>query len=155
MYKTPRDKTREALILKTWAEENDDIDSYNKFRVAMIVLAFVGLVLAVILMLSGCASASELLPVNRIADAIYKTEGGDHTKYAYGIKSIHATSLTEARSICIRTIWHKYRDYVSRTGITGLNKGFIYYLADRYCPYSADPIGNRNWKSNMCRILEV
>jgi hypothetical protein len=28
------------------------------------------------------------------------------------------------------------------------------FLADRYCPPSADPIGNRNWRRNITLILK-
>jgi hypothetical protein len=29
---------------------------------------------------------------------------------------------------------------------------FLDFLADRYCPKSADPVGNRNWKKNVRSI---
>jgi hypothetical protein len=33
------------------------------------------------------------------------------------------------------------------------SKEFIHFLADRYCPPSVDPVGNRNWKKNVWAIV--
>lgn len=87
------------------------------------------------------------------ADAIRITEGV-HSKYPYGIKSIHARNASEARTICKRTIWHKWQNYCALPTKIRLEQPFLGYLGNRYCPPSVDPVGNRRWKVNMNRILK-
>lgn len=89
--------------------------------------------------------------LNKIADAIYKVEGGNQTKYPYGIKSIntHGDKIL-ARKICLNTIKNNYK----RWQINNLNKNFLDYLADVYCPYSVDRIGNQNWKKNIHKLVK-
>lgn len=95
------------------------------------------------------AAAVDDVTANRIADAIWQAEGGEKTRYPYGIKSVKVSSATEARNTCINTIKNTYRRWLG----SGSRGHFIDALADRYCPPSADPKGNRNWKRNVRRIL--
>lgn len=87
--------------------------------------------------------------LDKIANAIYRVEGGAKAKVPYGILSIKVKNETEARRICINTIRNNYR----RWDATGRRGSYIDYLADRYCPISDGYIGNRNWKKNMVKIL--
>lgn len=89
--------------------------------------------------------ASKLSPEteNRLADAIFILEGGNGTKWPYGIKVRYKS--TTPRQACLNTVRHKHADWV-KAGCAG---DFLDYLADRYCPPSADPAGNKNWKSNI------
>ena len=74
-----------------------------------------------------------------IANAIYIAEGGKHTNYPYGIKSIHTTHY---RRTCELTIIHNYQTWNGRGD-------FIVYLADHYCPAEIDFIGHKNWINNV------
>ena len=85
----------------------------------------------------------------QIVSAIYRVEGGAHTKHPYGI--MHIYKHTTPHDACLNTVIHAERDYKC----VEVDRAFIYYLADRYCPPSIDSVGNRNWKNNMVRILHL
>ena len=86
--------------------------------------------------------------VNKIVDAIYLAEGGDKTRYPYGIKSVPCHSLSDCRRIAENTVRNNHKRWIA----SDKSKEFIYFLADRYCPPSVDPIGNRNWKANVSKL---
>lgn len=90
-----------------------------------------------------------LTDANIIASAIYRTEGSDKTIWPYGIK--HHYLHTTPKQACINTIEHVSRDY----NTVKIDKYFIYILADIYCPIKDDAVGNKNWKTNMVRILHL
>ena len=90
-----------------------------------------------------------MITADNIADAIFRTEGGTHTRHPYGI--IRKFQDTTPRQACLNTIRHAMKDY----HYSHCERAFIYFLADRYCPPGADPAGNRNWKANMVAILNV
>jgi len=50
--------------------------------------------------------------------------------------------------VCLNTIRNNHR----RWEAAGKPGKFLDFLADRYCPKSADPVGNRNWKKNVKSI---
>jgi len=85
---------------------------------------------------------------NAIANAIYVIEGGTKTKYPYGISvkksGIKTHDIDDARQICINTINHAYRDWISK-GHTG---DFIDFLSMKY-----DPENHRVWANNVKKIL--
>ena len=83
-----------------------------------------------------------------VVQAIYVVEGGTHTKFPYGIKSIHTTN---PRQVCLNTVNHALRDY----SLHHVDRAFIYFLSERYCPSSCDPVGHKNWEVNMVRILHL
>jgi hypothetical protein len=101
--------------------------------------------------------------VNRIADAIFRAEGGVRTTHPYGVKLV----TDHPRHVCINTINHAWRDFEGDTrnkerfareafdrpelpGIVSLP--FIQFLGKRYCPPSVDGRGYRNWTNNVWRI---
>jgi hypothetical protein len=86
---------------------------------------------------------------NRIVDAIYRVEGGAKAKVPFGILSVRVSSLEEARRVCYRTVQNNHDRWV-RSGRRG---EYLDFLADRYCPPSDDPKGNRNWKKNVRAFL--
>ena len=90
-----------------------------------------------------------MITISNIVDAIYITEGGTHTKHPYGI--LQSFKNTTPRKACENTVVHAMHDY----HYSHCDRAFIYFLADRYCPRSSDPIGNTNWKVNMVRILNI
>jgi hypothetical protein len=83
----------------------------------------------------------------RIADAIRLAEGKTAGAYRYGIRS--ARSEVDGRRRCLATI----RANRIRWTTAGARGEFIDFLADRYCPPSVDPVGNRNWKRNVRYFL--
>lgn len=88
--------------------------------------------------------------VNRFADVIYKIEGGDRARKPYGVLSVKVNSKDEARRVTINSIrnnwkrWHK----------AGKPGDFITFMARRWCPPSADPVGHRNWVKNAKFYME-
>ena len=99
------------------------------------------------LLLAGSAVASDI-DAERIADAIYRVEGGPKAKVPYGILSIPVRDEAHARRICLNTIRNNHKRWIK----AGRPGDYLDFLADRYCPPSADPVGNRNWKRNVRRI---
>ena len=89
------------------------------------------------------------LDTNRLADVIYRIEGGPHTKWPYGIRCHRHTPLV-ARRMCINTVNNSYATWLDR----GRPGDFLDFLADRYCPPSCDPVGNKNWKRNIRKVLK-
>jgi hypothetical protein len=99
--------------------------------------------------LAFCNSKGAEMPLakaNQIADAIYKIEGGANTKWPYGIKSIKTSN---PRQVCINTIRNNY----VRWQKSGSRKDYLDFLADVYCPQSADFKGNANWKANIHKMI--
>jgi hypothetical protein len=86
---------------------------------------------------------------NRLADAIYRIEGGPHTKWPYGIRCHRHTPLV-ARKLCIDTINNCYANWQIRKR----PGDFLDFLADKYCPPSVDKQGNLNWKRNIRKVLK-
>ena len=80
--------------------------------------------------------------INKLADAIYKAEGGAKTRHPYGILKHYKTTMP--RQACINTIKHALRDWNGRGD-------FISFLGSRYCPVgcSNDNGTNRYWISNV------
>ena len=87
---------------------------------------------------------------DQIANAIYRLEGGAKAKAPYGILSLKVSSPAQARQICLRTIANSRTRWL-KAGRPGDELDF---LADRYCPPSADPVGNRNWKRNIHKMIK-
>ena len=105
-------------------------------------------ILPILSLLFLCSCRSEPIQeefAGRLADAIYWAEGGPKTRWPYGITSVKVRDAAHARKVCLTTI----RNNWSRWERAGRPGNFIDFLADRYCPPSADPAGNRNWKRNV------
>jgi 8-oxo-dGTP pyrophosphatase MutT (NUDIX family) len=87
--------------------------------------------------------------IEKLADAIYRLEGGDKTKYPYGIKSIDTKGdVNRARRIAMNTIRNNYKRWIT----AGKPGKYLDFLADRFCPIQADKQGNINWKKNIRAI---
>jgi len=87
---------------------------------------------------------------DEIANAIYRLEGGARAKAPYGILSMKVSSPAMARRICMTTI----RNSRARWLKAGRPGDELDYLADRYCPPSADPVGNKRWKVNIHKLVK-
>ena len=102
--------------------------------------------LATFLLLSLSALAAT---DDQIADAIYRVEGGARARVPYGILSIKVRDTAHARLVCLATIRNNRIRWIK----AGRPGAFLDYLADKYCPRSADPVGNKNWKANIKRLV--
>lgn len=79
----------------------------------------------------------------RLANAIYRAEGGAKTSHPYGILTKY--KKTTPRQACINTCKHAWKDCPDK------NK-YLEFLAARYAPVGAsnDPTGlNSNWLKNV------
>ena len=101
--------------------------------------------------IAGAVNAAPLpeREVARIADAIYRAEGGSKARVPYGVLSVRVANAAEARRVCMNTI----RNNHSRWESAGKPGDFIKYLGAKYCPPSADPTGHKNWVRNVGQLI--
>ena len=96
--------------------------------------------------LHGAFGAETSVDIDRLADAIYRAEGGAKTRHPYGILAKYKT--TTPRQACINTIKSGIKRYKTYNG----KDDFIVFLSKTYCPIGAknDPTGlNKNWVKNV------
>lgn len=105
---------------------------------------------ALFISLLACSAHAQTLDADKIANAIYRAEGGAHTRFPYGIMSLKVHSAGQARHVCLITIENNWK----RWQAAGCHGDFIDFLADRYCPPSVDPQGNAHWKHNVKFFLK-
>jgi hypothetical protein len=84
----------------------------------------------------------------RLADAIWRAEGGAKARSPYGVLSVKVRDAADARRIVLVSI----RNNWTRWEKAGKPGDFIDWMANRWCPVASDPVGNRNWKSNVRKI---
>ena len=106
--------------------------------------------LAIIAMLGLTISVSSAIDADKLADAIYRAEGGSRAKVPYGILSVKTRDAGHARRVCLNTI----RNNHCRWQKAGQPGEFVDYLGNVYCPKSADPVGNGNWRRNVKAIMK-
>jgi hypothetical protein len=141
-------------IRKILHSNTPEIEKYNTSIISNVlkaVLVFT-LLLFAIFIISCCAQAEDIAghDVNKWANAIYKAEGGKHTRHPYGVLANY--KHTTPRQACINTIRHQYRNWIKK----GRPGAFVAYLGHIYCPVGAfnDPMGlNRNWIRNVSGAL--
>ena len=108
-----------------------------------------------LLLLSLLSAHAVEPPVDRqrLADIIWRVEGGAKTRYPYGIKSVRVRDAAHAREVCLRTIDRAVREWreVGHVRVPC----FVEYLAMRYCPPEVDPVGNRNWIRNVRLLIRA
>jgi hypothetical protein len=85
----------------------------------------------------------------QVIAAIYRVEGGTHTSHPYGVLTHYAH--TSPHDACLNTVNHALRDYK----LHSIDRAFITFLSERYCPPSCDKQGNANWKNNAIKILHL
>jgi hypothetical protein len=83
--------------------------------------------------------------VERLADAIYRAEGGDKAHQPYGIETIKCDTEAKCRRICKNTIIN----HAKRHSTHCCGDDFLTCLAKRYCPPNW-----KNWLSNVKYFLE-
>ena len=101
-----------------------------------------GLVASLVLLATTIACRGIDAP--RLANAIKQAEGNRHP---YGVLSVKVKDDADARRICLNSI----RNNQKRFGNVS-DAEFIRQMADRWCPISADPTGNKNWKRNVSAL---
>lgn len=89
-----------------------------------------------------------------LSQAIFVAEGSESARVPFGILSVPVRDTAHAHELCIETInvnWVRFQ----RAGKPGGDTpdAFVAFLAARYCPRSADPVGYRNWRRNVTRLL--
>lgn len=102
------------------------------------------IVISLLIALTAINAAGEVINIPRLADAIYHAEGGNRTRFPYGIKSIKTTN---PRAVCIRTIQNRLKLWDGK-------RPFIPFLADKYCPKATDPLGHGRWIKNVSFYYE-
>lgn len=86
----------------------------------------------------------------RLADAIYRSEGAKKTAHPYGIKSVKVKDEAEARQVAINTMRNNYKRWLDADKKwEGKPVTYLEFTANRFVPPSADPVGNKNWKVNV------
>ena len=105
----------------------------------------------ILLLLAGpvWAEESHLIDPSRLADAIRAAEGGDRAKVPYGVLSVKVSGEAEARRVCLNSI----RNSRARWEKAGRPGPWLDFMAVRWCPPSADPVGHRNWLKNVRYFL--
>lgn len=89
--------------------------------------------------------------IERLAESIYRAEGGTKAKKPYGILSIPCEGKEHCGRICRNTI----RNNLKRWNNAGRKEPYLQFLANRYAPLFAenDPNGlNNHWLSNVRSI---
>lgn len=108
------------------------------------------LAIMVILSFGKISYAEEDYTNEAIAEAIFWAEGGYHTHWPYGIKSVYCKGIEECKEVCLNTIENnraRYSEYGHRE-----YKDYLSFLASRYCPTSVD--GCENWLPNVRSLLK-
>jgi len=86
----------------------------------------------------------------RMADCVFKIEGGSKTRWPYGVKSVKVSGEAEARRVTINSINNGWK----RWEAAGKPEPFTIHFARRWCPPSADPVGFRNWTNNITKMMK-
>jgi len=96
--------------------------------------------------LKGCAVChAQQIDFNRLADTIYKAEGGNKTRFAYGVERITASGKRYpypsaiSRSKCLESINRAYNGW-RRSGCKG---DFVDFLGKTY---AQDPLWSKKVK---------
>lgn len=79
--------------------------------------------------------------MNRLLDAVWKAEGGEKTRFPYGITTVKVHGKSHARQIAKKTLT---RALAERPDLP-----WIEATALVYCPAKTDPVGHKNWKKNV------
>lgn len=87
--------------------------------------------------------------IDKMAAAIYRAEGGAKAKSPYGVLSVNVKNKADAERVTKISI----RNNLKRWNSSNKSKDFIDFMADRWCPIAADPVGNKNWKKNVKAMM--
>ena len=120
------------------------------------MVKYVICIICILYMFSGKLWADDFVPrtekdINRLVNSIYKAEGGDKTKYPYGIKSVKCDSKKECRRVCRNTIVNNVKRW-EKAKKKGDKRDYLTFLWHRYCPPKAHKLNN-NWLKNVKYFL--
>ena len=135
-------------LRRSWDNEPDNT---QKMGLNPFILAILTLFMLYALYSIAYADNAPTVNVERLANAIYKAEGGNKTKHPYGILAKY--KHTTPRQACINTIKSALKRYTKQ----GAKGDFIVFLGKTYCPVGAsnDPWGlNKNWVKNVKHYYE-
>lgn len=104
----------------------------------------------VLISLLALSAHAQAMDAEKIADAIYRAEGGERARVPYGILTVKVHDVFDARNHCLSIIQKNFRAWQD----AGAHGDFIDFLADHYCPPAVDPVGNSNWKHNVKFFLK-
>jgi hypothetical protein len=108
-----------------------------KFTLPLTILASLSLV-----------TPARALDEQRLLRAIERAEGGVKARKPFGILSVPVRNRSHAREVALRTIRRALRDWDGRGDP-------IVAIGRRYCPPSVDPVGHRNWVSNVRHFMRT
>lgn len=94
------------------------------------IAVIIEMVIIMILLIASIASA-EAFNNNRIADAIYWSEGDTKAHHPFGIESVSCDGYKDCRTVCLNTIRNNVKRWYRST-----EGDFLKFLAKRYCPYN-------------------
>ena len=159
-------------VLRAEQEEYQNAWDVKAWRTAcditndiIFILFCVGLIWFFCYLFIGKAEAQEVpqsiggFSNEEIAQAIFQAEGGYRAKHLYGICSVHYSTLSGAKSICIRTIRHHERLFALQRARAITIERFIKSLGESYCPIKgsnlrpAERALNRYWQKNVMYFL--
>jgi hypothetical protein len=104
-----------------------------------------------LLVLMGCSQQGEVLNEERLATAIFYSEGGDRTNYPYGIKSVSCETKDECRIKCLESIRNNEKRF-ARHGGKGV-EDFIRFMSRRYVYCGFGECQARiDWQKNVKEI---
>ena len=89
---------------------------------------------------------------SQIVDAIYVAEGGESTKYPFGIVSVKCEGYEECREICTNTVRNNVKRWQNAVK-EGDSRDYLTFLWHRYCPPTEHSL-NANWKNNVEKYLK-
>lgn len=105
-------------------------------------------VLTLLFAFAGACHAKEAIDIERLANAIYKAEGGAKTRHPYGILAHY--KHTTPRQACINTI---------KSGLNRFAKSkecdFILFLSKTYCPTQGNSLTFLEKKYNIYWVKNV
>lgn len=121
-----------------------------KILIKIILVMIVSLLLCMESYADTCEEASGYT-CNEIVDAIYVAEGGNSTKYPFGIMSVKCDGYAECRQVCLNTVRNNVKRW--KVAVTeGDNRDYLTFLWHRYCPPTEHSL-NKHWKKNVEQVL--
>ena len=108
------------------------------------------IIVSSILLCAGGVRVKAAAPVDvdRMVEAIRVAEG-IHSRHPYGVLSVKVNSEAEAKAVCRNSVTNNIRRW-EKAGKPG---SFVEFMASRWCPASADPVGHENWIKNVNKFM--
>lgn len=85
----------------------------------------------------------------KVADKLFICEGADSAKWPYGVKGYTWDRKDEARQVAINTVRNAHKVWLANK----IDREFVFFLCDVWCPADTDAQGNINLKHNLKLLL--